>query len=603
LDISNSSIPIGSGRYAVIGNSQASTSSTLQFTKTNDPTKFIDIATTGTALNLTDDGETTITTTVGNSAFPAGPVTVGNNGGILAGANLQLDYVNTALPAATLPAALLPFWDDVDSDTGNVYWEEQTVDGIETLIVQWESRPHYDNTGSGTFQLQLFESGPVLARYVYKDVDFGNSNYSFGATATIGFQSSSTTAMEFSFNDPSIFDGDVLELSFPVTRDIDEYEIDLTGKAGHHIDILLADLFGDFQFAGQTLELIGPNGSTVLTTAVPDPLVDDTLVLNYDLGILDFVVPENGVYTVRLNSDIEGDYGIVVTDSAVFDTEFNDDPEDDPIRSITQSALGHLDVDEDEDDYYKVTLAVNQTVNISTQTPADSSPLTDNSLDPELEIIGPDGTTVVASDLDSVDGKNAIVSFVVSQAGTYLIHVRATDGAGEYALQISSPPLLPGDYNQNNEIDAADYVLWRKSLGNSVPPYSGADGDGNGSVGQEDNDLWAANFGDTFPRPAGLATLAAASHSTAGFASLLGPDQSDRFAGLRSVALVNNRTASASNVSDDALLAWLAASGSSNALLDTAFADDSAADLATSDAGSSADSLDLALDLLAESDF
>ena len=36
-----------------------------------------------------------------------------------------------------------------------------------------------------------------------------------------------------------------------------------------------------------------------------------------------------------------------------------------------------------------------------------------------------------------------------------------------------------GDYNLNGTVDAADYVVWRKTLGTSVaPPFSGADGDG-----------------------------------------------------------------------------------------------------------------------------
>ena len=39
----------------------------------------------------------------------------------------------------------------------------------------------------------------------------------------------------------------------------------------------------------------------------------------------------------------------------------------------------------------------------------------------------------------------------------------------------------PGDYNRDLVVDAADYVLWRKTLGTTgVPAFSGADGDGDG---------------------------------------------------------------------------------------------------------------------------
>ncbi len=55
------------------------------------------------------------------------------------------------------------------------------------------------------------------------------------------------------------------------------------------------------------------------------------------------------------------------------------------------------------------------------------------------------------------------------------------------------------DYNHNGRVDAPDYVLWRKTLGQAaVPPGSGADGDGDGTINQPDYDLWRAHFGGAF---------------------------------------------------------------------------------------------------------
>jgi hypothetical protein len=60
---------------------------------------------------------------------------------------------------------------------------------------------------------------------------------------------------------------------------------------------------------------------------------------------------------------------------------------------------------------------------------------------------------------------------------------------------------LAGDYNRNNAVDAADYVLWRKTLG--MTSLLLADGSGptpgvpNGVVDQPDYDYWSANFGTT----------------------------------------------------------------------------------------------------------
>jgi RHS repeat-associated protein len=85
-------------------------------------------------------------------------------------------------------------------------------------------------------------------------------------------------------------------------------------------------------------------------------------------------------------------------------------------------------------------------------------------------------------------------------AGAYLAEVRSNGGegeAGQYRLEVSTSPFLPGDYNLDGSVDAADYVVWRKTVGNTVANYSGADGDGNGIVGQGDFAVWRANFGET----------------------------------------------------------------------------------------------------------
>ena len=54
---------------------------------------------------------------------------------------------------------------------------------------------------------------------------------------------------------------------------------------------------------------------------------------------------------------------------------------------------------------------------------------------------------------------------------------------------------LPGDYNKNGVVDTADYVVWRKTLGQAVAFLSGADGNGTGAVDNGDYSCWRANFG------------------------------------------------------------------------------------------------------------
>jgi len=66
------------------------------------------------------------------------------------------------------------------------------------------------------------------------------------------------------------------------------------------------------------------------------------------------------------------------------------------------------------------------------------------------------------------------------------------------------PNPLPGDFNRSGIVDAADYVVWRKTLGSSgVPAYSGADGDGDGTIDDEDYGVWRAGFGEVLIPPNG----------------------------------------------------------------------------------------------------
>ena len=50
-----------------------------------------------------------------------------------------------------------------------------------------------------------------------------------------------------------------------------------------------------------------------------------------------------------------------------------------------------------------------------------------------------------------------------------------------------------GDYSKNGVVDAADYVLWRKTLGSTWDLQ--ADGSGNGFVDQADYTFWRSNYG------------------------------------------------------------------------------------------------------------
>lgn len=126
-------------------------------------------------------------------------------------------------------------------------------------------------------------------------------------------------------------------------NDVDEYLLDLTGRGGQPIDIVLAGIEGA-NFANESLVLLDTDGSTVLATAQTDALGVDGA--NADLAILGFTIPEDGVYTLRVTAGVEGRYAVAATTSMTFDSEPNDtqNQPDQPLRSVddTRAALGFL---------------------------------------------------------------------------------------------------------------------------------------------------------------------------------------------------------------------------------------------------------------------
>jgi hypothetical protein len=73
---------------------------------------------------------------------------------------------------------------------------------------------------------------------------------------------------------------------------------------------------------------------------------------------------------------------------------------------------------------------------------------------------------------------------------------------GLVTIPISFTVVLPGDYDGNGIVDAADYSIWRVSLGQNVAIGSGADGDRNGIVDEGDYSVWQSHFGISAVAPA-----------------------------------------------------------------------------------------------------
>ena len=78
--------------------------------------------------------------------------------------------------------------------------------------------------------------------------------------------------------------------------------------------------------------------------------------------------------------------------------------------------------------------------------------------------------------------------------------------------------LLPGDYNRDGVVNAADYVLWRDTLGS----MDSLDADGNlsGTVDEGDFPVWSANFGNANSSGNGTESFATSSVPEPGMLSI-----------------------------------------------------------------------------------
>lgn len=78
-----------------------------------------------------------------------------------------------------------------------------------------------------------------------------------------------------------------------------------------------------------------------------------------------------------------------------------------------------------------------------------------------------------------------------------------------YDLYVAGPN-VPGDYNGDGQVTAADYTAWKNTFGMSVTPGTGADGNDNGLIDAADYTVWRDNFTGpgaaalAVPEPAGL---------------------------------------------------------------------------------------------------
>ena len=95
---------------------------------------------------------------------------------------------------------------------------------------------------------------------------------------------------------------------------------------------------------------------------------------------------------------------------------------------------------------------------------------------------------------------NAVVHLVTDDLYLDLMFTQF-DSTGLVTYNRSTPAPVPtGDYNNDGVVDAADYVVWRKTLNQSATPAgNGADGNQSGTIDDGDFTHWRERYGNVVP--------------------------------------------------------------------------------------------------------
>jgi surface-anchored protein len=133
---------------------------------------------------------------------------------------------------------------------------------------------------------------------------------------------------------------------------------------------------------------------------------------------------------------------------------------------------------------------------------------------PTVKYASADGVNVVLGGVDDEQdddfpqgvGGHDHYHWGFSKPGVYRVQLGATGmrvgvgqvhGSGVFTFLVgdAAGQFVDGDYDEDGDVDGADFLLWQRQLGSAVPAGTAADGSGNGVVDEADLGVWRDNFG------------------------------------------------------------------------------------------------------------
>ncbi|MBY0588976.1 S8 family serine peptidase [bacterium] len=316
LSLAPSLIPVGEGRYAVVG--------------TSDVTRLLWTMDTNPGWTLGSQWSWGKPNGLGgdpNSAF-TGQNVIGNNlNGAYANRLTTTNYATlgpVSLVGKTGTTLSFRRWLGIESSTLDRANIQVSNNGTTWTTIFQNSASNLQETA---WSLQTYDISAIADNQPTVYVRFG-----IGTTSTTGALSG------WNIDDVAIRGN---EDGPAKTQEQDVYTVDLTGSVGRAIDVSLAGLTG-VDFSTSRLELVAPNGSIVRTAGTTTSGVN---TIGTNLVIEDYVVTQPGVYRLVLTSSTLGQYSLVVTDNVVLETEPNNSSPG-PARSIdrTGQAIGFVGI-------------------------------------------------------------------------------------------------------------------------------------------------------------------------------------------------------------------------------------------------------------------